>query len=44
MNIPAEEEKQIRKSIEIANENISNICGKRRNKEAADKILSELNI
>jgi hypothetical protein len=44
MNIPKEEEREIRRSIEIANENISNICGKRRNKEAADKILSELNL
>ena len=44
MNLAREEELQIKKAMEIADENISNICGKYRNKEAADKILEELNL
>lgn len=44
MNIPKEEEREIRRAIEVANENISNICGKYRNKEAANKILDELGL
>ena len=44
MNIPKEEEAQFKKALEIADENISNIIGRQRNRDAADKILSELNL